>query len=230
MAWTPRQVWRRLRASAFMHRLPQRYPGYAWPAFEKVCRVFWADTLGTLEERAFLFRLASDLPPDAVVIEIGSWVGISTCYLAAGLRGERACVYAVDSFQGLAEAGAGGPGGAGLFDAQSRPVGATWRAQVKRLGLAERIRLLEMESAAAVESIPVPRGTAAMVFFDGDHSYAGCQADFARWLPFLAPGGVAAIHDFGNHREVSRAVFEAILERKFKDVIGQKDRLFALKV
>lgn len=224
---TPRRIWRRLRASVFMSRLPRRFPGYPWEDFIRVCRVFSDDEHATLEERAFLFRLAADLPPDSAVIEIGSWGGISTCYLAAGLRGPGATVHAVDSFQGLADPPAGE---AGKGQARVRGPGALFRIQARRLGLAGHIRLLPHESAEAVERIGIERGSAAMVFFDGDHAYEGCRSDFDRWLPFLAPGGVVAIHDFGTHTEVTRAVFEAILGGRFRDVIGQKHSLFALRV
>lgn len=40
------------------------------------------------------------------------------------------------------------------------------------------------------------RGTVAMVFIDGDHSYEGCKGDIEAWVPHLVPGGILAVHDF----------------------------------
>ena len=42
---------------------------------------------------------------DAQVIEIGSWMGASTCFIAGGLKGDRAKIFAVDNFQGLSTCG-----------------------------------------------------------------------------------------------------------------------------
>ena len=50
----------------------------------------------TDEEALGLYRLASKLPPDATVVEIGSWQGKSTFCLASGLRSGK--VHAIDPF------------------------------------------------------------------------------------------------------------------------------------
>jgi MMP 1-O-methyltransferase len=35
----------------------------------------------------------------------------------------------------------------------------------------------------------------ALLWIDGDHSYAGVKADVEAWVPFVRPGGVIAFHD-----------------------------------
>ena len=40
-----------------------------------------------------------------------------------------------------------------------------------------------------------------LLFIDGGHSRAAAQADYAGWVPGLAPGGILLIHDiFPNPR------------------------------
>lgn len=39
----------------------------------------------------------------------------------------------------------------------------------------------------------------AFLFVDADHEQAGVLADMLAWLRHLAPGGIVAFHDYGNH-------------------------------
>jgi hypothetical protein len=48
-----------------------------------------------------------------------------------------------------------------------------------------RARLRELLAGRAVD----------LLFIDGDHSYAGCMADFAMYREFVAPDGLIAFHD-----------------------------------
>ena len=83
----------------------KRRPDLNWDEFHRVARHFKTDDMGSFPERGFLYQLASDAPADAQVIEIGSWMGASTCFLAAGLKGPAAKIQAVDNFQGLSTCG-----------------------------------------------------------------------------------------------------------------------------
>ena len=42
-----------------------------------------------------------------------------------------------------------------------------------------------------------------LVFIDADHSYEGCRADIAAWLPMVKPGGWIGGHDYKNTEDVS---------------------------
>ena len=62
--------------------------------------VFWNFALPYQKACVTTFLNPSD-PDAAQVVEVGSWMGASTCFLAAGLKGNGAKVYAVDNFKGL---------------------------------------------------------------------------------------------------------------------------------
>src|SRR5581483_2641647 len=83
----------------------KRRPDLPWDEFLRVARHFKQDDMGSYPERGFLFQLAADAPANAQVVEVGSWMGASTCFIAAGLKGERAKIFAVDNFQGLSTCG-----------------------------------------------------------------------------------------------------------------------------
>jgi predicted O-methyltransferase YrrM len=45
-----------------------------------------------------------------------------------------------------------------------------------------------------------------LVFIDGDHSEQGCQLDWERWHPLVAPGGAVVFHDARADREGGRGL------------------------
>ena len=44
----------------------------------------------------------------------------------------------------------------------------------------------------------VPDQSLALVYIDGDHSYAGVMGDILAWLPKVQKGGIIAFHDYEN--------------------------------
>ena len=83
--------------------LQNSFPDCDWKPFQEVSREFMSKSMSSLEEQAFLYRLCCQLPPDAQVIEIGSWIGHSACLIGVALRGPRARCYAIDAFTGLTD-------------------------------------------------------------------------------------------------------------------------------
>jgi predicted O-methyltransferase YrrM len=119
-----------------------------------------------IDEGALLYRLARRAGP-ATLVEIGRFRGGSTLILATAMDPD-ARLHSYDLLEpdaGLALA-------------------------LAHFGLAERVVLHVGDSRRA----PQPDG-AALVFVDGDHSYAGARADFERWAPVVRPGGHLLFHD-----------------------------------
>ncbi len=56
-----------------------------------------------------------------------------------------------------------------------------------------------------------------LLFIDGDHTYEGCKSDIENWSKYLVPGGIIAVHDYGNEHleespsEIINAVYDCIL-------------------
>lgn len=71
-------------AKKFIVKTKRTFPQYPWEIFLRISEHFRGRELSSLPERAFLFRLSHDLPLDAKVVEIGSWIGASSCLLASG--------------------------------------------------------------------------------------------------------------------------------------------------
>jgi len=209
----------------------KRRPDLDWDEFHRIAASFKTDDMGSLPERGFLFQLASDLPAGAQLIEVGSWMGASTCFLAGGIKGAGAKIHAVDNFQGHSTCGED----VVWYQRHFRRMGHQstldlFHRNFARLGFTGRAEPVVNDSLAAARQLASLHGTIDLVFIDADHSYEACRADIAAWTPFVKRGGVIAFHDFGSRADgVTRAIFEAIKEGRFAEIIGQANTIIAFR-
>lgn len=156
-------------------------------------RIHWncGDGMMPAEELLAVYRMAVTWPVDGDVVELGSWVGLTTSYLATACvaRGS-GCVHAVDTFQGTKEGGA-------VYPSIERFGGNTleaFRDQVRRAGVEERIDV----HVGLTSNVAEQYGGRAIrvLLIDADHSYEGVRADFRDWFRHVAPGGLILFHDY----------------------------------
>ena len=210
----------------------KRRPDLNWGEFERIAAHFKVDDMGSYPERGYLFQLASDLPENAQVIEVGSWMGASTCFIAGGLKGDAAKIYAVDNFKGLSTCGED----SAWYNRHFQKLGANstldiFRANFATLGLSARAEPVVADSLVAATQLAMKRGTIDFIFIDGDHSYGACRADILGWAPFVKRGGVMAFHDFGSRADgVTRAIFEEIKDGLFAEIIGVAGTIIAFRM
>jgi predicted O-methyltransferase YrrM len=126
-----------------------------------------------------LYRAALACATLGAIVEIGSWKGRSTVWLAAAARRAGTVVYAIDRHEASREDPA-----ARTYDEFHR--------NLESAGLLDHVRPLVMSSREAER---VVQGRVGVLFIDGDHSLAGAQEDFTLWLPRLAPGAALLCHD-----------------------------------
>jgi len=155
-------------------------------------------------EAAYLASVASR---SLVAIEVGSWMGRSTCAIAANIHSR---VWAVDTWGGSAEHApmlAGKPNG-WLYE--------RFLANTKGLP-AIPLMLPSLEAAALLQRCGE---RADMIFIDANHAYASVKADIQAWLPLLVDGGIICGHDYDppNWMGIKRAVDECV--PKFRIVPG----------
>ena len=134
-----------------------------------------------------LYRYAKSTP--FPIVEIGSWVGRSTLFLACGTRdGHGQKVYAIDTWFGNVEH-AGVPELVTLeekFDYNVANCGFKTNI-VKVKGYSQEIDL---------SLIPYKIG---LLFIDGSHDYDSVRADFHRFSPRITPNGIIAFHDVADY-------------------------------
>lgn len=173
-----------------------------------------AQVEGFLDPREgyLLYRAAAEGPGIGAIVEIGSYCGRSTAFLAAGAKAaQRERVFAVDHFQGSTEHQAGQPFASAVLAQEGTTLGR-FRANLHRLDLIDHVEPIVAMSAEAAGSW---RGPIRLLFIDGDHAYESVRADFFHWTPFLVAGGLVALHDVGHTPSVTRFFEEVQVNRDF---------------
>jgi predicted O-methyltransferase YrrM len=136
-------------------------------------------------EGELLFRLAAACPPGLAVVEIGSWKGKSTVWLASGVRPSAGTlVFAIDPHEPSLE----DPGATTLNDLKEN---------LARSGMTDVVVPIV---AASHHAAPAFEQTPGVVFIDGSHLQDAVRIDLDDWLPKLVEGGVLALHDVLNER------------------------------
>ena len=142
------------------------------------------------------------------VLEVGTYCGKSTIYLAAAAREQGQPVITVDHHRGSEE---NQPGweyhDTSLVDPATGRLDTLphFRATLAASGLEDQVIAIVGPSAAVSALWRAPLG---MLFIDGGHTQAAADADYAGWVPWLAVGGALAIHDvFPNPADGGRPPF-----------------------
>jgi predicted O-methyltransferase YrrM len=151
-------------------------------------------------EGRLLYRLAAAADPAGVIVEIGSWQGRSTIWLAAGaLGGGGARVVAIDPHVGTA------------LRAPGASTEALLRANLERAGVAHNVELVVATSEAAVSTWSQP---ISLLWIDGDHEYDSALRDLELWEPYLRADAVVAFHDTFVCDGPERVVRERLVRSK----------------
>ena len=153
------------------------------------------------------------------IVEIGSYMGRSTCWLAAGSKMTgREKVTAVDHFRGSPEHRKGQmmEEEALLRDGSLLP---SFLKNIRAAGLADQITPLEARSRAAAASWSKP---IRLLFIDGDHSYEASKKDFETWSPHVVPEGLIAFHDIEGWPGVTRYYHELMAQGEFECLLEMK--------
>ena len=129
------------------------------------------------------------------ILEIGSYCGKSTIYLAAAARAAGQFVITVDHHRGSEE---NQPGweyhDTELVDPRTGRLDTLphFRATLAAAGLEDSVIAVVGRSADVARLWGSGLG---MLFIDGGHTDAAAVADYQGWAPHLSRGGALAIHD-----------------------------------
>jgi predicted O-methyltransferase YrrM len=129
------------------------------------------------------------------VLEVGTYCGKSTVYLAAAARAAGQPVITVDHHHGSEE---NQPGWEYHDTTMVDPVTGRLdtlphaRATLARAGVEDDVIVVVGRSADVARVWRTPLG---MLFIDGGHTDVAATTDYESWAPWIAPGGLLAIHD-----------------------------------
>jgi len=142
-----------------------------------------------------LFDAATAYARRGPVLEIGSYCGKSTIYLAAAARAAGQVVVTVDHHRGSEEHQPGWEyHDPRLLDAATGRLDTlpSLRATLAAAGLEAHVVVVVGRSADVARLWGMPLG---LVFIDGGHTEAAAVTDYEGWAPWVASGGALAIHD-----------------------------------
>ena len=161
-----------------------------------------------------LYELALNCPKNGNALEIGSHLGASSCYIAAGLAQASGRLFCVD----------------------------TWNNETMPEGEQDTFAIFQQNTNGVRHTItPVRKWSKDLkwtdiqtlldlVFIDGDHSYVGTKSDFECVKQWMAEDGIIAFHDFSNlsFPGVTRVVGEALASGDWM-IVGKVDTLVWIK-
>jgi predicted O-methyltransferase YrrM len=150
------------------------------------------------EEAEALAQMAYSLEGDAAVVEIGSFFGSSTVFLAGArkLRGAGK-VHCVDPFDGSGDSYSLPHYHAIITAFGARSPREHFDRNIREAALSDWV---EVHQGKAEEIAAGWTAAIDLLILDGDQSPAGVRAAYLGWSPWLKPGGIIALHN-SNPRE-----------------------------
>lgn len=136
--------------------------------------------------------------PIQTIIEVGSWLGLSTRFLASHLP-DHGKVYAVDTWQGSPLETVH------MKDPRLPYLYQLFLSNVKHAGLTHKIVPVRMNSQEAAKALSVK---ADLIYIDAAHDTASVYKDIMAWYPHLTKQGVMCGDDW-KWKSVQKAVIQA---------------------
>ena len=161
------------------------------------------------------------------ILEIGSYCGKSTIYLATAAKEYNGCVYSVDHHTGSEENQVGWEyHDIELFDEETGRINSfpEFMRNLRKANLLDTVVPIVSDSLLVSRYWKIPL---SMVFIDGGHTMEAALNDFNNWKDKIIKGGILAIHDvFPNPDDGGRPPYEiyrkALSEESFKEIEAVK--------
>jgi predicted O-methyltransferase YrrM len=180
-----------------------------------------------------LVRAATDLEKDAVIVEVGVFMGRCSFLLAntrlAAAGGELHCIdpfdctgdaYSVPHYQRL------------LAESTLPTLYEVFMENMRRAGTLKPIRVHEGTATAVAKHWNLPID---LLLLDADQSVHGARAAFEAWTPFLKPGGTLVLCNTADrtyatdHDGYRRIALEEVVEPRYSCVRRVEGLTFATK-
>lgn len=146
------------------------------------------------EEGRELAKAVRDAQSQSPIVEIGSYCGLSTCYLAAAAAAAKKVVYAVDHHEGSEEHQPGEEYCDTDLINQAGSVSSfeLFKQTIKRFGFEDVIVPVVARSELVARHWRTP---ISLLFIDGGHSFEQAFADLTHWSQHVEPMGQIYMHD-----------------------------------
>jgi predicted O-methyltransferase YrrM len=175
-----------------------------------------------------MFNLSVSQTVKGNIVEIGSWQGRSTTFLAQSAKvSGNGKVYAIDHFKG-------NPGKEDFYRVDKEDLSdlkSNFVANMKKSEVNDFVELLDMSNVEAEKEILKNKLNIRLLFIDGCHDYEGVKKDFELFEKYVVSGGLIIFDDYSSSfLGVTRFVDE-LLERYDKiDFYYSYSNTFVLKI
>ncbi|WP_019616970.1 class I SAM-dependent methyltransferase [Psychromonas ossibalaenae] len=152
----------------------------------------------TSQEKRVLYKLSRGFAKKCIAVEIGSYVGASSCFIAGGFTHDDSALYCIDTWNNDAMT-------EGNIDTFHK-----FKYNCKYF-----LRKIKMVRGLSYEVVNKVRllagGNIDLLFIDGDHTYDGVKADWDSYSPMLQKGSVVVFHDIGWAEGVRKVIDEDVI-------------------
>jgi len=189
------------------------------------------------EEGRCLYEIALEASRWGPCLEIGSYCGKSTVYIATACKANNSILFSIDHHRGSEEQQPGQPYfDPQLFDSKTGRMDTfrEFRKTLEKAGIEDTVVAMVCCSDVAARLWATPL---SMLFIDGGHSQEAALTDYECWSQHIIPGGYLLIHDiFKDPNEGGQAPYHifnlAISSGKFREasliktlgILQRKDR------
>lgn len=154
----------------------------------------------TPDEKQALLTLSKGLKQNSVLVEIGSYLGASSCFISMGAKNKNNKLYCVDTWQN---------------DAMTEGKRETF--DVFKENTSDFSDIIQPLQGKSDEVAAKFDKQIDFIFFDGDHNYEGIKTDWEKWSPKLKSGSVVVFHDWGWAEGVVKVINENVKPRVEKE-------------
>ena len=174
----------------------------------------------TPEAGKFLYSLCYMQDLEGDVVEIGSWQGRSSTFLARAVKESgNGNFYAIDHFGGNV-----GKEELYAINGSLSSLKDSFNDNLSRFGLIDSVNLLDMVNTQACEKIKGKK--IRFLFIDGDHTKDGVKKDIELFFPQLEKGSIVVFDDyFEGFSGLIEAVDEILEKYNFDKVFYHRHTL-----
>lgn len=139
---------------------------------------------------AYYRSVYSELPDNALTLEVGCWKGRSICSVADLILKKNIFCYVVDTFLG-----AENERDTFCSEAKTTSIEAIFRKNIEDFGITKQVKILKADSREVWKLYPTTDNIFDFIFIDGQHTTDLVEHDIRCCLPKLKPGCLLAGHD-----------------------------------
>lgn len=152
-------------------------------------------------DKAVISSIASKLPKNATVVDLGTYMGSSASVLAEATEILHSKIYTIDTFENHND----------YNDSRTIGIRETAADNLKNYKNVTIINEKSSEASKKFEDKSID-----MIFIDADHTYLEVKKDILTWLPKIKEGGIMSGHDYNQKfikvtDKVVKAVQKAVL-------------------